>query len=485
MKTSSFKGLIVGCLTAVFLIQVSHAQVIDDGTGSASNYNTSGWRNNDGAVKFGEIITPTPLTNLGIGHWMLNNHGSNIGQNRQINIQAEYGNIAHLLKVGSSGNAFGTTNDDIWSTIGINLNGNTDFYGMRGQWNKYGAWVGLQSTDPSSFTLLPNYSSNNNVLDVKNALVAWSKTPEAPDNRLKFSQFSGSSESEKMTILTNGNVGMGTSAPLFPLQVNALVNGWGFDVNPALDNPIIADFHNARVPGQLVDMMGAYHAAITVSNNYGKGQVALDDAGNVYMGSRLRQNGGAGKVFITTNDNQPMVEIHNGGLNSYRDLTIGSASGHRWMFHQQWWTGAPEFLTLVPEDLTHPDGWNWNRGLTMHRTGEFSVTVEGKFGAREIEVKLGQWNDDVFNCDYALKPLSEVEEFVKINRHLPEIPSEKEIVDEGLNVGSMLSLQMKKIEELYLYMIDLEKKYNDLEVQNQQLQIQNQELMQLMEEGQK
>jgi hypothetical protein len=55
-------------------------------------------------------------------------------------------------------------------------------------------------------------------------------------------------------------------------------------------------------------------------------------------------------------------------------------------------------------------------------------------------------------------PLAEVETFIKENQHLPDIPSEDEIKASGIDVAQMNALLLKKIEELTLYVIELEKK---------------------------
>jgi len=73
---------------------------------------------------------------------------------------------------------------------------------------------------------------------------------------------------------------------------------------------------------------------------------------------------------------------------------------------------------------------------------------------------LSDWSDFVFNEDYHLKPLNEIEEFIKINKHLPEIPSAKEVEANGVALGEMQAKLLQKVEELTLYMIEL-KKEND------------------------
>jgi hypothetical protein len=93
----------------------------------------------------------------------------------------------------------------------------------------------------------------------------------------------------------------------------------------------------------------------------------------------------------------------------------------------------------------------------------FEITYNGQAHAREIFVKITSFPDYVFKKDYALMPLSEVEKYYKANQHLPEVPSEKEVKENGLNVGDMNVILLKKIEELTLYTVELEKKLKALE----------------------
>ena len=67
------------------------------------------------------------------------------------------------------------------------------------------------------------------------------------------------------------------------------------------------------------------------------------------------------------------------------------------------------------------------------------------------------WFDHVFAQDYKLRPLSEVEQFIQENKHLPEIPSEKEVKENGFNLGDMQGKLLMKIEELTLYLIEQQK----------------------------
>ncbi|MOA38224.1 hypothetical protein D3C78_1598840 [compost metagenome] len=68
----------------------------------------------------------------------------------------------------------------------------------------------------------------------------------------------------------------------------------------------------------------------------------------------------------------------------------------------------------------------------------------------------------MFEPDYKLRSLSEVEMFIKLNKHLPEIPSAKEVENNGIAVGEMNAKLLQKIEELTLYLIEMKKENEEL-----------------------
>lgn len=116
-----------------------------------------------------------------------------------------------------------------------------------------------------------------------------------------------------------------------------------------------------------------------------------------------------------------------------------------------------------------------NPGATLDVNGSIrasTLNVAGEVNARAVNITINAGADFVFEPDYALKPLSELEAFVKENKHLPEIPSEKQMVEEGLNVNEMQIKLLQKVEELTLYVIDQDKRIKALEEENKQLKIQ-------------
>lgn len=112
------------------------------------------------------------------------------------------------------------------------------------------------------------------------------------------------------------------------------------------------------------------------------------------------------------------------------------------------------------------------------------LDVAGNIKAHEIEVTLasiddmrlngtlaannitytanGQTADHVFEEDYNLRSLNEIETFIKTNKHLPDVPSAKEMEEQGVNLAEMNKLLLQKLEELTLYVIQQQKEIEQL-----------------------
>ncbi|WEA00669.1 hypothetical protein [Mucilaginibacter sp. SJ] len=91
------------------------------------------------------------------------------------------------------------------------------------------------------------------------------------------------------------------------------------------------------------------------------------------------------------------------------------------------------------------------------------LDVNGSIHSKSVLIDLNGWSDYVFKKDYPLRPLSEVKAYIDLNEHLPEVPSEQEMVKKGLDVSEMNKLLMKKIEEMTLYLIEQNKRIEKLE----------------------
>lgn len=133
------------------------------------------------------------------------------------------------------------------------------------------------------------------------------------------------------------------------------------------------------------------------------------------------------------------------GLGVYGAVNNGAASMERG------WIGESynnSFMNFLP---------NGDVGIGT-ATPKEKLSVNGKIRAKEIKVETANWPDYVFEEGYQNQSLSEIESFIKQNKHLPGVPTAKQVEQEGVELGEMNKVLLKKIEELTLLLIDQNKK---------------------------
>lgn len=104
--------------------------------------------------------------------------------------------------------------------------------------------------------------------------------------------------------------------------------------------------------------------------------------------------------------------------------------------------------------------------------GNYRLYVQTGILTERVRVAVStsaDWADYVFAKNYRLMPLKELESYIKTNAHLPGVPSAEQVTKEGIDLGQMDAKLLEKIEELTLYMIELNKKIERLENENKQL----------------
>ncbi|OXB25563.1 hypothetical protein B0A80_00365 [Flavobacterium tructae] len=106
---------------------------------------------------------------------------------------------------------------------------------------------------------------------------------------------------------------------------------------------------------------------------------------------------------------------------------------------------------------------NGNVGIGT-ATPQNKLDVNGTIRSKEVKVTLEGWSDFVFKKEYDLPTLAEVEKHIKEKGHLEDIPSEKEVLENGINLGEMNAKLLQKIEELTLYMIDIKKENDQMKI---------------------
>ncbi|MFC2152373.1 hypothetical protein ACFLSE_07585 [Bacteroidota bacterium] len=200
-------------------------------------------------------------------------------------------------------------------------------------------------------------------------------------------------------------------------------------------------------------------------------QYALDIAGSA-DGKGIRFDGG--HSFITTHDDYGNFNLLSGIDDD--NLIVANSNGtrlemsHSGFFDFETYTGDVGTAGVkaghlyIGTNKAYFD--NVKVGIGTTSPGEM-LSVNGKIEAKEVMVKTDVVPDYVFKDNYNLMPLKDLEKFIKVNKHLPEVPSEKDVKQNGgtISLGEMNTILLKKIEELTLYIINQNE--TTMEQQNQ------------------
>lgn len=123
--------------------------------------------------------------------------------------------------------------------------------------------------------------------------------------------------------------------------------------------------------------------------------------------------------------------------------------------------------SLAQYPVSFPDGIVIGTATTtIPASSPYKLAVSGGIITEKIRVATNGtpfWADFVFEPTYKLRPLGELEKFIQVNKHLPEIPSTLDVTQKGIDLAEMQVLLLQKIEELSLYVIEQNKKIDKLE----------------------
>lgn len=170
---------------------------------------------------------------------------------------------------------------------------------------------------------------------------------------------------------------------------------------------------------------------------------------NSYLVAQFKANTSSNSMITFTNNSGQM------------NIGIGGVTTHPYI-----WSGTGNLF--IGGDGPNPT--IYVKGMTSGSVGigttnvndvNYSLFVQLGIRTRKIKVDQLTWPDYVFNKNYKLLTLDDVEQYIKSHEHLPGVSSAKEIEDEGLDLGENQAVLLKKIEELTLYLIDHNKKFEE------------------------
>ncbi|AXP80685.1 hypothetical protein CJ739_1598 [Mariniflexile rhizosphaerae] len=184
--------------------------------------------------------------------------------------------------------------------------------------------------------------------------------------------------------------------------------------------------------------------------------VKLDiEGGDLYVGEEASVNGNRREIRIYGFDNGVK---HYGSLHSNYDESKRTFDINTNDYVQQIKIDASANSTA--NILLNP-GISGKVGIGT-TTPDSKLTVAGNIHAQEVKVTVNAGADFVFHDDYNLPKLEEVEQFIKENKHLPEIASEIDMQANGIHLAEMNIKLLQKIEELTLYTIEQQKQIGNL-----------------------
>jgi len=252
---------------------------------------------------------------------------------------------------------------------------------------------------------------------------------------------------DRMTIDENGQVGIGTTNPTSILSINST-------------DPIV-QLKNAGVDKGFIQLVNDdIRIGTNINNSNGKfivrtagvDRFSIDDNGTGIFGSSSSDG-----AIIMNGPVGSSIYLQSGNLTQ----GIIRATANTFEMNR---SGAGMLkLTANATGIYLKPGAQISMGGGGASATGYAVSVEGKLIATELTaLAFASWPDYVFEKDYHLKPLSEVKKFIEQNKHLPNIPAAVEVEKTGIQLGDMTKRLMEKVEELTLYVIQLQEQVDEL-----------------------
>lgn len=271
---------------------------------------------------------------------------------------------------------------------------------------------------------------------------------------------------ERMRLTGDGNLGIGTSSPNALLQVNVdQTTSQGSVAASFVSEGTASTGSLFLVPNTLP---GSYNPLVQQGDyaifwgdgltpegrNQNAALVIAPWTGNSGTGLRILSNGNVG---VGTSSPNYMLDV-NGTINASQILINGN------QIPQTLWTvqGGDMFFDLgsatggsVGIGVAGPNSF-YGCPTAICPDGKYRLAVNGGIRAKSLKIEP-LWADYVFDSTYKLMPLDSLSNYIRVNGHLPGVPPAEDVASNGIDVGETQAMLLAKIEELTLYIIELNK----------------------------
>ncbi|RNC85552.1 MAG: hypothetical protein ED557_01920 [Balneola sp.] len=345
--------------------------------------------------------------------------------------------------------------------------------------------VGIGTSSPSKpFHIISSTEHHQIRLQGTNDKHAWIQYyPSGSDvlnwqtgvNTYGFSIYDVSNTEYRLTINNSGNIGIGTATPESILHLYGTGgSASGYRVSNSFDNVNGYFSNDSDNSNYIISYQNTGATEIELQSD---GDVILGQAGNVGIGTSTpnsilhiksdtpdapgtlivqgKQNDStynSAEIVLSTEFNTANTQT---GTQAGRKALIKATANSSWGQRVSLGFYTSGVASSYPEErmVISPDG---NIGIGTD-SPENELEVNGTIRSKEVVVEATGWPDFVFYSNYNLLPLEEVEQYIAENNHLPEVPSEAEVLEHGVKLGEMDATILQKIEELTLYMIEQNK----------------------------